>query len=130
MEDINSNNLRETWEKIRWGGDTLIMPGWKLLLDVYNEEFGNRSAETAPILMALIITDGEAEDLQTFINALDSTPQAYITIALLGYGKEHMKALHGFQQLYQRHSHRVRLIPFESETDPTRIASAMIKMVE
>jgi hypothetical protein len=35
------------------------MPGWKKLRHVYQDEFGKRPASEMPVMLALVITDGE-----------------------------------------------------------------------
>ena len=39
IEDLNPNNLTQKWNSIRWGGGTWIMPGFRLLLKTYTDEF-------------------------------------------------------------------------------------------
>ncbi len=126
--DLNLENLTDKWDQIDWSGSTWIMPGWDKLIETYEDEFG--TGPNRPKLMALVITDGEALDSHVFVDALDQSPDAYVTIALLGYGKAHDDALRSFKKLYEHHPERVRLLSFESETDPRVISSALIQMIQ
>ena len=42
------------------------MPGFNLLLKTYTDEFGSVPQDERPLLLALVITDGEADDTATF----------------------------------------------------------------
>jgi hypothetical protein len=103
------------------------MPGWNKLKEVFDDEFSTEKKK--PAMMILVITDGEAEDLDLFDHALLKDRQAYVVIALLGYGKSHQEALRSFINVAHKNPH-VRLIPFESETDPTKIAQTLLKMIQ
>src|SRR5258708_32589028 len=70
LGDLNPDNLQQKWSRIRWGGGTRIMPGFNLLLKTYTEEFGARPQAERPLLLALVITDGEADDTETFRNSM------------------------------------------------------------
>jgi len=128
--DLNPNNLREKWDKIEWSGGTEIVPGWNKLYDTYLEEFGGVNPETRPIIMALIITDGEAEDTDVFAAMLNTIQDnIYVTIAIIGYGAEHDNAFKSYKRVESSNS-RVRVITFDSETNPVVIAKTLIRMVE
>src|SRR5260370_39208029 len=64
--DLNPNNLQQKWSRIRWGGGKRIMPGFNTLLKTYTDEFGQETPAERPLLLALIITDDEAEDSDLF----------------------------------------------------------------
>src|SRR5690348_13659671 len=82
IEDLNPDNLHDKWSQIRWGGGTYIMPGLEKLLEVYKEEFGSRPANERPMLMALVITDGEAEDTNEFARAISQVGGSmYVALA-------------------------------------------------
>jgi len=128
--DLNVKNLREKWSKIKWAGGTNILPGWNKLFEVYMEEFGGQNPASRPILMALIITDGEANDTDAFAAALSSIrDQVYAVVAVIGYGPDHDAAFQAYKQVETRNSH-VRVIPFDSQSNPIVIAKTLIRMVE
>ncbi len=130
IEDLNPNNLHAKWGQIRWGGGTYIMPGLEKLLEVYRDEFGSRPAEQRPTLLALVITDGEAEDTNEFAQAISKVGGSmYLALAIIGYGDEHDRALRAYQQIEARNKH-VKVISFASETDPSTIADALLRMIE
>jgi hypothetical protein len=126
--DINSRNLQNIWNSINWSGSTFIVPAWEKLNEVYEDEFGERDNDEKPILMALIITDGEAEDINEFYNILSRDNNSYIVIALLGFGRLHDKAVQSFQRLEELNK-RIRLIPFKADTNPQVISDVLIRMI-
>lgn len=130
IEDLNPNNLHDKWSQIRWGGGTYIMPGLQKLLEVYKDEFGSRPPNERPTLMALVITDGEAEDTNEFARAISQVGGSmYVALAIVGFGDEHDRALRAYQQIEAQNKH-VRTISFGSETDPQTIARALLRMIE
>jgi hypothetical protein len=130
IEDLNPDNLHAKWGQIRWGGGTYIMPGLEKLLEVYKEEFGSRPANERPTLLALIVTDGEAEDTNDFARAISQVGGSmYVALAILGFGEEHDRALRAYQQIAAQNKH-VRVITFGSETSPEVIAGTLLKMIE
>jgi len=85
LDDLNPRNLQQKWKSIRWAGGTRIMPGWRKLWQVYLDEFGSRPPQSRPLLMALIITDGDADDSEQFANTLRQlTDRVYVTLAIIG----------------------------------------------
>ena len=130
IEDLSSHNLQDKWRQIRWGGGTYIVPGWNELIDTYNEEFGSLPAGQKPALLALIITDGEARDIDQFTQVLSQARGGvYIVVALLGYGAEHDRAESQWRQVAQQNPGHVQVISFESETNPDTIAHALLEMI-
>ena len=130
IEDLNPDNLHAKWGHIRWGGGTYIMPGLEKLLEVYKDEFGSRPAEERPTLLALVITDGQAEDTNEFAQAIAKVGGSmYIALAIIGFGVEHDRALRAYQEIETQNKH-VKVIPFGSETDPEVIANALLRMIE
>lgn len=129
IDDLNSDNWRQKWNAIRWGGGTLIMPGWELLVDTYMEEFGDVPKLDRPHLLALIITDGEADDTDQFAQTLaQAKGGVYVLVAILGYGKEHDRALQVYRQIEAQNDH-VRVVTFGGETDPNTIADGLLSML-
>jgi len=130
IDDLNPKNLKEKWAKIVWGGGTLIMPGWKKLNKAYMEEFGSRPIKERPIMMALVITDGEAADSQALAEDIKTIKGfVFVTFAIMGFGSEHDKCLESYKKIEADNTH-VKVLTFESETNPEVIASALLKLLE
>jgi hypothetical protein len=129
LDDISTRNLVEKWNSIQWGGGTQIMPGWNLLVDTYMEEFGDQPKTDRPALMALVITDGEADDAAEFAATMaQAKGGTYVAIAIVGYGAEHDSALASFQNVAAGNDH-VRVLTFGGETDPNVIADGLVAMI-
>lgn len=128
--DLNPGNLGQIWSQIAWAGGTRIMPGWNTLLQTYMEEFGQADPATRPMLLAVVITDGEADDTAQFAQALQqASGLVYVVLAILGYGPDHDAALQAYQSIAQSNAH-VRVLTLASETDPQVIANALLRMIE
>jgi len=128
LGDINSKNLRDIWPKIKFRGGTFIVPGWQKLIEAYEEEFGGKSEK--PVLIALIITDGDAEDREEFEKILEKQKgDIFVCICVIGHGEEHDAAMKQYTTLSTVNRH-VKLMAFGSETDPKKIAKACLKMIE
>ena len=130
LDDLNPNNLEQKWAGIHWAGGTRIMPGLNKLIEVYNDEFGSRPATDRPLLMALVITDGEADDTDQFARAVaQAAGGVYFALAIIGYGPEHDAAVRQYKAIEQQNAH-VKVLPFAAETDPNVIARALLRMIE
>jgi len=130
LDDLNPRNLQQKWAGIRWAGGTRIMPGWRKLWEVYMGEFGRRPPLSRPLLMALVITDGDADDCDLFAEALRGLGEGvYVTMAIIGYGDEHDAALRAYRKIMESNAH-VKILTFGSETNPETIARALLKMIE
>lgn len=129
IEDLNPGNLQEKWNEIRWAGGTRIMPGWNTLIDTYQDEFGQLPPDQRPLLLALVITDGEADDTDQFAQAIaGAAGGVYIAIALIGYGAEHDRALAAYRHI-EAHNAHLKVLTFASETNPQVIADALLRMI-
>jgi hypothetical protein len=129
--DLSSQNLDQKWRSIRWGGGTYIVPGWNTLIDTYMEEFGEEPPEKRPLLMAVILTDGEAVDTDEFIQALDQVKGGVaVVVALIGFGDEHDRALSAYQRVASQHRGNVEVVSFADQTDPEVIADRLLQMIE
>lgn len=128
--DLNPENLQKKWSRITWSGGTRIMPGFNMLLKTYTDEFGSRPQAERPLLLALVITDGEADDTEAFKNAVaKAAGSLYVALAIVGYGPEHDRALRAYQQVEAQNGH-VKVLSFAGETDPETIANALLRMIE
>jgi len=130
LDDLNPNNLEQKWASIHWAGGTRIMPGLNKLIEVYNDEFGSRPAADRPLLMALVITDGEADDTDQFTRAVaQAAGGVYFALAIIGYGPEHDAAVRQYKAIEQQNAH-VKVLPFAAETDPNVIGRSLLRMIE
>jgi len=129
LEDINSANFVEKWGEIQWGGSTQIMPGWNEVLENYMEEFGDEPITERPALLALVITDGEAQDMAEFSQVIAGAKGGtYIAVAVIGHGPDHDAALSQWQKAADGHDH-VRVLAFGGETDPSVLSDGLLAMV-
>lgn len=130
LGDLNPNNLTQKWGGIHWAGGTRIMPGLNKLIEVYNDEFGSEPAAERPLLVALVITDGEADDADQFGRAIaQASGGVYFALAIIGYGPEHDAAMAQYKAIEAQNAH-VKVLPFAAETDPNVIARALLRMLE
>jgi hypothetical protein len=126
--DLNSGNLTEKWNRIHWGGFTQIMPGWNLLKQVYQSEFGHLPLNKQPLMMAIIITDGEADDKTEFEDTLKTDQRAYVVLVCMGFGKLHDDVMRSYNRIAERNQ-RVRVVDFNGNVDPYNIARVLKRMV-
>jgi hypothetical protein len=127
--DLNPSNLAQKWSNIRWAGGTRIMPGWNTLVDTYQDEFGQEPPAERPLLLALVITDGEADDTDRFAQAIGGAAGGvYIVVALVGFGAEHDRALAAYKRIEDHNAH-IKTLTFGGETDPQVIADALLRMI-
>lgn len=128
-DDLNPANIATKWANIRWGGSTHIVPGWEKLVDIYTEEFGDRPKQDRPHLLALVITDGEAQDAADFARILQAQSSGtYVAVAVIGYGEDHDRTLAQYRAIEAANSH-VRVVTFGSSTDPKEISSALLSLI-
>lgn len=129
LGDLNADNWQQKWASIKWGGGTLVMPGYNAALEAYMEEFGSRSPMDRPQLAMVLFTDGEAGDTDEFAKALEQVKgKGYVILALLGHGEEHDRALAVYQKVAEGNSH-VRVVTFGSTTDPTTITDGVLSIL-
>jgi uncharacterized protein with von Willebrand factor type A (vWA) domain len=127
LGDFNSSNFQRRWNAIQWGGGTTIMPAWKAALADFNSEFGDETEP--PVLLCLVITDGEATDAADFSKVLETAdPNRYFAVAIVGHGDDHDKTLASYQRAEQANPKHVRVISFDSVTNPTDLANDLIAM--
>ena len=135
--DLNSSNLERRLNEIKWGGKTYIMPAWKAALADYDEEFGDRDPDEQPTMLTLVVTDGEADDWMDFEPVLEkATAKRVFVVAIVGHGPKHDATLQAYQNAAQKNqaqdkfgkSH-VKVVSFDSVTDPGEIATDLITMV-
>lgn len=135
--DLNTANLERRLNAIPWGGATHIMPAWKAALADYDEEFGDRDPDEQPVMEVLVITDGEADDWMDFEPVLEAaTAKRVFAIAIVGHGKKHDATVSAYQVAAKKNqaqdrfgkSH-VKVVSFDSVTDPAEVAEDLITLV-
>ncbi len=105
------------------------MPGWNALNEVFLDEFGDVPQLDRPKMLALVITDGEADDTDAFASEMQKVgKRAYVVLAVMGYGEEHDRALKVYQDVASANDH-VRVVSFGNTADPNRIADAVVSIV-
>jgi hypothetical protein len=131
LGDLNAGNLTSKWNSINWGGGTAILPGWTLLKQHYQEEFGKLPESDQPQMVVLVITDGVADDTDAFAAALrnEAAGRVFVELAIIGYGEEHDRAVDLYRKIAANNAH-LRVIPFASETDPDKIANELTQMFQ
>ncbi|HLK01975.1 MAG TPA: vWA domain-containing protein [Streptosporangiaceae bacterium] len=135
--DLNSANLQRRLNQIPWGGRTYVMPAWRAALADYDEEFGDRDPDEQPVLLTLVLTDGEADDWEQFSSVLEkATAKRVFVVAIVGYGERHDATLRAYQDAAKRNTaqdkfgkQHVRVVSFDSVTDPQEIAMDLITLL-
>lgn len=127
LGDFNSSNFQRRWDAIRWGGGTTVMPAWKAALADFNEEFGDETEP--PVLLCLVITDGEATDAAEFGKVLEQkNPDRYFAVAVVGHGPDHDRTLASYAGAEQANPKHVKVMAFDSVTNPQDLANDLILM--
>ena len=130
LGDLNSSNWRKKWESIAWGGGTRIMPAWQAAQESYLEEFGEVPALDRPALLVLVVTDGEASDWDEFADVLGQAGATRkFCVAIVGYGEDHDRTLRAYKAAEAKNAKHVRVVTFDSVTDPAAIANDLILLV-
>jgi len=127
---IHSDNLNNELGAGEFHGGTHIMDGWRTMLRTYEDFFTEKQITTWPLLLCLIITDGELQDGHEFENHLKHVHgRLFVEIAVVGHGEDHDRALKHYKHISHHHSH-VRVTAFTGETDPRAIASQLLCLVD
>lgn len=135
--DLNSSNLERRLNAIQWGGGTQIMPAWKAALADYDEEFGDRDPADQPTMLTLVLTDGEADDWADFAPVLEKADSKHVfAVAVVGHGAKHDATVRAYQQAAERNraqdkygKDHVRVVSFDSVTDPSEVAADLVTLV-
>ncbi|HXP18099.1 MAG TPA: vWA domain-containing protein [Streptosporangiaceae bacterium] len=127
LGDFNSSNFQRRWDAIQWGGGTTIVPAWKAALADFNSEFGDEVEP--PVLLTLIVTDGEATDAEAFRQILETVnPDRYFAVAIVGHGDEHDKTLASYKSATEKNPKHLVVMAFDSVTNPKELADDLILM--
>ncbi len=135
--DLNSSNLERRLNSIQWGGRTYIIPAWKAALADYDEEFGDRDPDEQPVMEVVVVTDGEADDWMDFEPVLEkATAKRVFVVAIVGQGAKHDATLQAYQEGARKNQAQdkfgkchVKVVSFDSVSDPAEIAEDLITMV-
>lgn len=135
--DLNSSNLQRRLNSIQWGGRTYIMPAWRAALADYDEEFGDREPDEQPVMLTVVVTDGEADDWEQFEQVLlKASYKRVFVVAVVGYGRKHDATVRAYSTVAKRNQaadkrgrENVRVVSFDSVTDPYEIATDLITLV-
>jgi hypothetical protein len=135
--DLNSSNLQRRLNEIKWGGKTYIMPAWKAALADYDEEFGDRDPDEQPVMLTVVVTDGEADDWMEFGPVLEkATAKRVFVVAIVGHGPKHDATLAAYQQAAKKNlaqdrfgKAHVEVVSFDAVTNPEEIALDLITLV-
>ena len=135
--DLNSSNLERRLNEIKWGGKTYIMPAWRAALADYDEEFGDRDPDEQPVMLTLVVTDGEADDWMDFEPVLEkATAKRVFVVAIVGHGRKHDATLVAYQEAARKNAAQdrfgkvhVEVVSFDAVTDPEEIALDLITLV-
>ena len=135
--DLNTSNLQRRLNEIKWGGKTYIMPAWKAALADYDEEFGDRDPGEQPVMLTVVVTDGEADDWMEFGPVLEkATAKRVFVVAIVGHGPKHDATLTAYQQAAMKNlaqdrfgKAHVEVVSFDAVTNPEEIALDLITLV-
>jgi len=129
--DFNPANFDTLWARINFSGSTQIVPGWKTMLVNYIDEFAEKDASERPLKLVTLITDGEADDLDEFVNILGKDKDAYVCVILIGCQcsdqVDHQVAVRQFEGLAAKNP-RVVFSNFTDCTDPRALADQILNV--
>lgn len=127
---LHPTNFDAEWRNIEFHGRTHIMDGWRKMLTKYEQNFTDRPQDTWPLLLCLIITDGELQDGVEFEQHLKHVHgRAFVEIAVVGYGEDHDRACSHYAKISKKHPH-VRCTPFSSLEDADIIVNQLLSMID
>jgi uncharacterized protein YegL len=127
---FHPTNFVNEWCNIRWHGGTHIMDGWRKMIQSYESKFSDLPQAQWPLLLSLIITDGELQDGQEFEQHLKNVKgRIFVEIAVVGYGEDHDKAMQHYNRIARKHDH-VRVVAFTDNLDPTVIVKRLVSLID
>lgn len=141
--DLNPSNFEKKINpQTPWGGSTHIMSAWEQALNEYDEEFGDKPERERPVHLVAIATDGELDDADEFASRALSTASAHRIFLVMIFGADgdgdarHSATLAQYSKLAAQQQSAdphgkscIRVISFDSVTDPKEIAEDMISLV-
>ena len=121
---LSTHDFGQQWQRLSWTGGTYITPAWQCAYSTYCAEAGASGAA----LLAVLLTDGEAADLQNFEAALAADPRVHMLVALVGFGPDHDASFTSFMALAARNP-RVKLVSFTGEQNARAIGETLSRIV-
>lgn len=80
-------------------------------------------------MLALIITDGEAQDGAEFAKTLEQQGgHTYVVVAVVGYGPDHDATLKQYRAI-EAANKNVRVVTFDSVTNPATISDSLLALI-
>jgi hypothetical protein len=126
---LHSNNLEREFGQIAFRGGTHIMDGWKKMFDQYEAKFRDLPQGQWPLLLCLLITDGEIQDAEEFERHLARVRgRLFVDIAVVGFGEDHDRALQHYAKISRKHPH-VRANQFSNSEDAEAVARQLLSLV-
>jgi len=96
---LHPDNFLQEFSRIQFHGGTHIMDGWRKMLQSYENQFSDRPQDQWPLLLALVITDGELQDRDEFEHHLKNVKgRLFVEVAVVGYGEDHDRALQHYKK--------------------------------
>ena len=122
--ELSPDSLQTKWDNIDFVGNTRIMPGWRMLQRRFQDTYGRVAEAQRPVMVCVLICDGDALDGQEFERAFANEPEAYIIYALVGYGEEHDQALAAFSRIAAKND-RLIVLPLHGGGDAEVLAGTI-----
>jgi len=127
---LHPQNFVNEWRNIEWHGGTHIMDGWRKMLRAYENRFTDLPQSQWPLLLALLITDGELQDGPEFEEHLKTVKgRMFVEIAVVGFGDDHDRALEHYNTIAAEHDH-VRITSFTDHLDPALIVKQLLSLID
>jgi len=127
---LHPTSFAKEWSRIKWRGGTHIMDGWRKMLRTYEAKFSDLPQGQWPLLLGLVITDGELQDGPEFEEHLKHVKgRMFVEIAVVGYGEDHDKAYRHYQKISRKHDH-VRVTAFTDGLDPAVIVKRLLSLID
>jgi hypothetical protein len=117
------------WNNVYFRSGTHIMDGWRTMLKRYEQSFMGKPQNTWPLLLALIITDGELQDGHEFEEHMKHVHgKVFVEIAVVGYGEDHERACRHYAKISKKHPH-VRVTEFTNSEFADTVVNQLLSMV-
>jgi len=127
---LHYQNFDAEWSNVAFHGGTHIMQGWHKMLEKYQQNFSDNKDTIRPLLLCLIITDGELRDGHEFEKHLKHVHgKAFVEIAVIGFGEDHDRACQHYVKISATHPH-VRYTQFSSVNEADKIVDQLVSMID
>jgi len=110
-------------------GSTLLTPALRKLTDLYMDEFGDTPDIDRPLQLMVVLTDGEANDLDNVVTWLSKlSSRTFVVFAVVGFGADYERAFAAYKQV-EASNKRMRVIRVGGSTNPDDIANALLSLI-